>query len=376
MAYNPYFRYEDNTLNLRTGMRAPVFPVNAGLGLHTNINSNPIYVTTTRLHGTTIFSYVLKGLKTHDRDNVYDFWSQPLGISSGYSDFTIIDNKGRMLFEASWNNWREKWSKRNGGTTDIYIDVESSVPWTPPVLGAYLMTDNTVDNHTLQGSNLSLVHGTLEDRISGMVNKELSLVGTAPQEERTGASGTVDWKTNINGSFSIFCQFRATDLSDDELMIAQMTNDNGSIDISLRHSSDSFWGTINGVVVQKGSGTYHATSDGLWYDVAITYDAHNNGVYIYIDDYNSSTFTDFMSGSSTMANYIGSYMAPTTAPNTKGYTKVNLLYCDDANNTFGTGDDARLRNAIFFDGHLNPMQFNTLRRLCFQWNNKETAYPK
>lgn len=375
MAYNPYFRYETNTLNLRTGMRAPVFPVNAGLGLHTNINLNPIYVTTTRLHGTTIFTYQLKGLKNDDRDIVYDFWSQTLGISQGYSDFTIIDNKGRMLFEASWNNWLERWSKRNGGVFDITINLESSVPWTPPLLGAYLMTDDTVDNHTLQGSNLSLVDGTLEDRISGMVNKELSLVGTSAQEIRTGASGVVNWRTNINGSFSIFCQFRMADISSDLMTIAEMTNESGSINFTLAHTT-LFGGNINGEWIQKASGEWHSITPGNWYDCAITYDAHNDNAYIYIADYNSATFTDFMFGGNDTTDYIGTYMSSPRIPSKKGYTKINLLLCNDAGNNFGTSENERLRNAMFFDGHLNPMQFNTLRRLCFQWNNKETAYPK
>ena len=63
MAYNPYFRYNTNNLNLRTGMRAPNFPVNSGLGLHTNITDKLSYTTTTRMHGTTGFTYIIKGVK-------------------------------------------------------------------------------------------------------------------------------------------------------------------------------------------------------------------------------------------------------------------------------------------------------------------------
>lgn len=371
MAYTPYFRHELEYIDLTTGMMGPNFPVQSGLKLHTYCTDKFGYTTTSRMFGTTAFTYTIKGVKKDDLDLIKYFWETSL--ENGYNDFTIIDNKGRMLFEASWNNWHKIWTKKNGGVYEVIVDIEASVPWTPPVLGAYTMSLLNLHNHSKQGGNLAVVDGVITS------NHELRLLGNGTSSQLVGATGAVDWKTNIDGSFSIFCQFRAAYTDTNYVLLAQMTDTNESIEYTLWQDSDEFGGRINGIQVGTGVGTYHAVTPGTWYDAALTYDSHNGKAYVYIVPTPSASFVNFLSGASSITEQIGSYMASSEVPATSGYKVVNLLKDDGTGGIAGDGY-GYIKYVFFFDGFLSPMAFNMMRRLVYMWGIKTITdgeiYPK
>lgn len=379
MAYNPYFRYgSSNTLDLSQSVIAPNFPVQSGLSLHTYPSGKMSYVTSSRLYGNTNFAYTIKNVKRDDLETIKEFWDSEL--SQGYYDFTIIDNRARMLFDASWIEWRKRWRKKYGGIYDVIIDVDSSFPWTPPCLGAYLMTNNNLNNHTLQGSNLTVTDGVLttndsDSNVLRLNGYALKMTGDGGSSQLTGATGVVDWKSNIEGSLSIFCQFRGVDHVTNRVNLVQLTNSGNTISYALWQTDTEFGGDVNGNFVGVSAGTYHAISTGTWYDCAISYDAHNENIYIYIAPSALTSFTDFRSGSTDITDGTGSYMSTPTAPSVSGYNVVNLL-ADSGLGGIETSEDGYLQNVFVFDGHITPMYFNTLRRLCYMWNNKLQEWPK
>ena len=197
MAYNPYFRYETSSLDLATATYAPSFPVQYGTSFHSYITEKPTYTITNRLHGTTQVNWESESVKHDNKETIYTFWNTTL--SSGEYSFTVIDNRSRMLFEAYWNTWEQKWRKQRGGLNDVVYNLESPVPWTPPVFGAYLMSDDTLNNHTLQGNNMSAVDGTIVD-IDTYPLLVLRETGSAlyveddPATVQTGATASVNWE--------------------------------------------------------------------------------------------------------------------------------------------------------------------------------------
>lgn len=396
MAFNPYFRYESTLLNLRTGMRAPMFPTPLGLSLHSYVTDKYSYTTTSRMYGTTKLTYTIRNIKRDDFDIIKDFWETTL--DNGYNDFTIIDNKSRLLFDASWRTWSFTWSKQRGGVYTINIDIDAPVPWTLPVRAAYCMQLNTttavpVTLHTLnqQGSYFTYDHINTQDgdivEYSGDTNclrkygGVLILAGDSESSQLTGGTLKVNWGSKINGSLSMFCQFRATPTTfDDKLLLVQIKNDDESSEYALCQWTDgdnqSFCGRINGNIVQRSVGLNHFTTLGTWYDCAITYDAHNGNVYVYICESGTASFTDFLSGSTDQTEQIGTYMSTPTTPSNHGYTEINILKEDNTGGIID-GYNAYLQNIFIFDGHLTPMHFNMMRRLCNMWNNKTTEiYPK
>jgi hypothetical protein len=378
MAYNPYFRYGSiDTLDLGQSVMAPNFPVQSGLTLHTYPSGKNSYTTTSRLHGNTNFTYTIKDVKRDDLETIKDFWNT---LSQGYYDFTIIDNRARMLFDASWITWRKRWRKQYGGIYDIIINIDSSFPWTPPCLGAYLMTTNNLNNHTLQGSNLTVTDGALttQDSDSNVLRSTgyaLKMTGNGTSSLLTGATGTVDWKSNIEGSLSIFCQFRGVAHDTQRVNLVQLTNSINTNSYALWQTDTEFGGEINGSFVGVSAGTYHAISTGTWYDCAISYDAHNDNIYVYIAPSALTSFTNFRSGSTDIADGTGTYMSVPEPPSATGYTVVNLL-TDSGTGGIANGEDGYLQNVMVFDGHITPHYFNTLRRLCYMWNNKTQEWPK
>jgi len=378
MAANPYFRYETSSLNLKTGMRAPNFPVQSGLSLHTYATEKYSHTTTTRDYGTTSFTYVIKGVKRDDLEIIKSFWETTL--DEGYYDFTVIDNKNRMLFEASWNNWRKVWYKRRGGVYDVYVDIESTVPWTLPVIAAYPMVANNLNDHTLQGNDLTLTDAVLASDTDPNVIRSngycLRMDGDSLVSQLTGATGTTSFSSKSGGSLSIFCQFRRANTISHRLRLAQITNEAETIDFTVWQSSSQFGGQINNEPVGVAQDVYHTIVSDTWYDCAITYDSHNSTPYVYITPSQITTFTNFLYGSTDITDHIGSYMEVPGAPNTGGYTKINLLKEDADGGLVEDGAYGYVQNVFFFDGHMTPMMFNMMRRLCFLWDNATTSEPK
>lgn len=375
----PIFRFENYYEELTDGLQAPNFPIRSGLSLHSYTTEKYGYTITSRMYGTTRFNYEIKNIQKDDYDDLQHFWEST--IFTGYEDMTIIDNKGRMLFESSWLTWRATWSKRNGGTYTIYIDIESSVPWTLPCLAAWTFANNDVDEYTKDNDNLTLDSGVLVDyatdtAINRAYGSALKLTGDSGTSQLTGGTCPINWKHCGDQSITIFCQFKPVSISGDRVIIAQATNSSGSLDFTLWQTTTQFGGRVNDSYVGTEDGTFHVISTSYWYDAAITYDAHNDTTYVYIVRTDTSgSFTHFLDGAADLIDGIGSYMIASPVPSINSYTTVNLLK-DDTINGATSGQSGYLQNVFFFNGFLSPMDFNTMRRLCYMWNSKTEMYPK
>jgi hypothetical protein len=374
MASNPYFRYESTSLDLAAGVYNPSFPVQAGLSLHSYATEKPKYTITNRLYGTTAINWRSENVKQDDRGTIYDFWNDTL--SGGYYDFTVIDNRSRLLFEASWNDWRENWKKLRGGLHDIDYNIEASVPWTPPIWGAYLIQDSTLNNFTLQGSNFSGLGSGATIPTNSTDSNVLRLNGGAlkvtPNAGATqiGASANVEFKkSDKNGSFSMFCQaMNFKDLSVGRVYPISMLSGSNSFRIGIE-APDIIKGFLNSTVL-----TVNKTMDiGVWYDLCFTYDGTTRVLYLYaMESGTGSTFTDFLSDTSTLLDELAS---TSVTVGIDEWDTINLIQ-----ETFPTAipsDGAvYVQNAMFIDGFVTPFDFNFLRRLCHLWNGKTTIEPK
>jgi len=389
MTYKPYFRYETTNIDFTSKMYAPVFPVQRGLKLHSYITEKPAYTTTSRNHGTTKFTWKSENTKKTDRDSLYSFWETTL--NSGYNNFTIIDNRGRMLFESSWNDWNESWKKQRGGLHDIEYNIESPVPITLPCFGAYLMTENNLNSHNLDdNSAISLVDGVLVDiatdntitRTNGYALRLTNNVASL----QTGASASVEWeKSTEYNNLSLFCQFKMPAInngfSDTPMNIIEVLNGTNSFCIRVDNNdanSNIVYGHVNNngstVNVRRSELVYHEVTKNTWYDCAFTYDAINGKTFLYIVE-SGISFTNFLYGKTDITENIGEYGNTTVLPINKKIDSIRLLYKSNLSTMSGT-DKAYIQNAMVFDGFLSCVDFNTLRRLCFMWNGKSTVYPK
>jgi len=381
-SYNPYFRYETDGINMRTGQRAPVFPVQAGLSLHTYPTEKMSHTTTSRMHGTTEFTYRVENMMRDDRDDFQGFWSTIL--NNGLYDFSIIDNRNRVLFEASWNNWRQRWQKRNGGLYTVDIDIQSAVPWTPPMHGAYLMTiDEGESDFTRQNEEFTLDLGTLkEDSDDSNIIRQngyaLRMTDNTSAVPKLGATLNVDWKSSYNKPVSMFCQYRTGRTTTDDFVIMEMNANSHNIKL-IQNGDDPAYiaGQVDGINVTRSAVANLAVSELTWYDVAYTFDAVNENNYVYVIATDTgSSFTDFLSNTSGYTTQIGTYMAAERSPLWSKWTSINLLLESVTNALTDINNYVYLQNAMFLDGFLTTFDFNTLRRLCYMWNNKTEVYPK
>ncbi len=157
----PIFKYGSVFMSFGKTIYGATYPNNIGLSLHTNPTQKVAYVETERLHGTTDIAWKSKNIKQGDRDIAYGFWETVL--SSGKYAFTVIDHKKRMLFETSLPVINEHWKKMNGGLYALDYNMQSAVPWTLPVYGAFFMISNNLKSHLLNDDELTLGDGVLVD---------------------------------------------------------------------------------------------------------------------------------------------------------------------------------------------------------------------
>lgn len=238
------FRYESTTLDFTTGIAAPSFPLRPGLSLHSYITNKPAYTITNREHGTTAFVWQSNGAKFTLRQTIEDFWDTTL--SKGYYDFTVIDHRYRMLFEASWNDWIETWLRRKGCTYDITYNIESPIPWTPPTFGVYPMTSNNLISHNLNGDDLSTTDGVFvqnatDSEVLRLNGYALKMEGDGSSSGLLGASATVDWsRSTKDNHIALYCQFMTdATLSTGDLAILETTHSSNVFRIELKSSNEA-----------------------------------------------------------------------------------------------------------------------------------------
>ncbi len=372
----PYYRYRTSSLNLASGTYNPSFPTQAGLSVHSYGTEKPKYTITNRLYGTSRFNWRSENVKQDDRATIYAFWNSTL--ATGYNDFTVIDNRSRLLFEATWNNWKENWKKLRGGLHDINYDIESSVPWTPPVWGAYLFQDDTGNNFTLQGDNMTITGGN----DGQLVNKDtalhpilrqngsaLTMTADATKIQQS-ATVAVDWQSSSQKkSWGMFCQaMTSADLGVGRIYFMEMFSGANNVRLYI-DSPDAIKAIYNSTII----GINTTMDNTTWYDLCFTYDGVKRQLYLYgTASATGTTFTPFLEG----LNTIGDQLATSE-------TVVDIDKWDTASlitESFATSlpseASAYVQNCMFFDGFVTPFDFNNLRRLCYMWNGKTTVEPK
>jgi len=382
----PVFLYNGSYINFSTGIYAPSFPAQEGLSLHSYITEKPFYTVTTRKHGTTAFAWQTNGAKQTDRDTIEDFWYTTL--TEGYENFTIIDHRKRMLFEASWNDWIERWTKRNGGVYDITYQIESPIPWTLSTFGIYPMVTAALINHNLSGNNLtasngSYVQNSVDASVLRLNGYALKMEGDGSSSGLLGASGTVEWvRTTKHNHITLFCQFMADAvLQTGNLAILEVAHSSNVFRIGLKENAgaNALFGKIvnnaDSAEVRKGTSTYHELTSGTWYDLAFTYDAITQKSFLYFAESGDSSFTEFLSGETDITEGIGSTNNQDCTVQDIPWTACNILK-ELTSDVVGDGNNVYVQNPMVFDGTLSPHDFNTLRRLTFLWNKKTDTYPK
>lgn len=241
--YWPYFRYQTNNLQL-VNNKAPTFPIQAGERYYVSTLQNPQYIATERNSPDVQVNWTVQNMKQTDRNAFFTWWDTT--TQRGEYDFTVIDYRKRALFETTWMQWREQFSKNRGGIHTLDMSLESSVGWTPPLFALYPTTTNSLADHLLDTDNdLTLNDGTLvlnsgdSDvlRLNGYALKLLEGVSA-----RTGASNTsVSWKQGKdNSSITLMCQAAIPELSTSaELDLVKLTDGNNVLRIYATTSGES-----------------------------------------------------------------------------------------------------------------------------------------
>ena len=380
MAFNPYFRYETTSLDFLSGVFSPSFPAPHGLSLHSYATEKPTYTITNRLHGTTQINWTSESVKPTDKDTIFAFWNETL--SEGLYSFTIIDNRGRMLFESQWDVWNQRWVKQRGGVNNIDYNIQASNPWTLPTHGMYLMSDDTLDNHNLQGNNLTatdatLVNNALDANVLRLNGSALKITGEAGLQ--TGATGTVNFsRSTKENSVALFCQARITSLmSVGRVYFIELTGGGNIYRLAVeapRYVIGILGTPASPVIVRKGFGENFIMQLDTWYDLCFTYDAITGQNYLYFTASGDSIFVDFLTGAEEFDEQVGTYGS--ISFNQSNWSTVNLL-AESLTGAIATEESMYLQNAMIFDGYMTSFDFNTIRRLCWLWNKKTTGtWPK
>lgn len=382
MAHTPYLRYE-TTNEALDGISGPVFPNRFGGRFYSRPGDKRLYGTTERLHGTTNESWNIEDIKKTRRDEIWDFWNTTL--ERGYHDCTLIDNRKRMLFDTSWNDWSEVWKKGRGGIHDIDIDYQSPAIWTSPLFGAYPLTANNFNEHMLTGDDLSLDGGTLVNYAAD--NDILRQNGYALRLEGDtatayGATGTVSWNTTVDNSISVYCQFMIDTINNTGtpyVYLWWLTDGTNYVRLKAEYN-DASTGVFIMELSNGGSTSTMTTlgtfNYGTWYDVGFTYNAQNDYVAIYFTSSGTTTFTDYFDDETNIDNQLEDTLSAAVYPAQTAWNTVRLLR-EAATGELLATEYAYLQNVFFIDSYISPIEFNTFRRWCYVWNNKTSGtWPK
>jgi len=377
-----YFTYEGTQLNFSTGQIAPVFPKPTGLTLHTYTTESPYITVTNRYYGLSNMFMRSENVLKDDRDTVFDYYETTL--DNGYNDFTVIDHRKRFLFETSWNNWLESWRKMRGGVHNIEYNLSSSIPWTPPSYAAYLMTSNDLTSYNLDTTaTLTTTDGVFVDnagdsnvlRLNGYALKVTGAAGV-----QNGASGNVVFKKSEQyNNISIFCQVRAPLSPSGAIVLCRLNSGESYCDLRLENGGIKndlvFFVDNNGDTARYYDPGDHRIENDTWYDICVSYDAVNQHVYLYSFAAGDTTFSNYLDGETDINSHYTSNTSPTFLPIDRKIDSVELLF-ETVDGSITNTETVYLQNLMIFDGYVDNMMFNTLRRTCYLWNKKTGQYPK
>jgi hypothetical protein len=379
---------KETTIKILNGQMAPVYNNDMGIKFHTVPTEKPKYSTTSRIHGTTKFNWLSRNISKTDRDSLYTFFDTTL--DHGYDYMSVIDHKKRILFDASWNNWREKWSRMRGGIHTVQYGIESPYVWTPSIFDAFLMERSANYGRSylydITGNAIVLDSGTynastVANRLTGYTMRLIAANDSAT-EKHSSVTGLNYDSTRTYNSITIFCQYFCNAINSTFYLVNLLAAGNGGIQLKL--SNDAGNHDLVGSVIDS-QGNIDVATVGLtpltvdtWYDIAITYDSVNSELKLYwapsgvtsaCED-GEVAFTDFLDGATSLTD--GVVSATTTYPGHKTYTSVEFLK-ESAVNTLPSGNKAKMQNIFFVDDYISSMQFNFLRRLCYMWNTKSSG---
>lgn len=388
---------KETTIKILNGQMAPVYNNDMGIKFHTVSTEKPKYSTTSRIHGTTKFNWLSRNISKTDRDSLYTFFDTTL--DHGYDYMSVIDHKKRILFDASWNNWREQWLRMRGGIHSVQYGIESPYVWTPQLFGAYLFEANNYKDylHSITNTEFTLDDGlrstnAIDSAINRGTGYGLSLTSSNDSAVEAGAYSpsaattvSFDARRTYN-SISIFTQFKCGAIASRFDLIDLSDGNGNNIRLSLENNSGNHFlhGTVindsTSVTVEISAGTKPGLTVDTWYDVAITYDSVNSELKVYfaeagvisIADGGPVAFVDFLDGASSLSNGVASYLASSVYPNQTVYDRIDFLK-ESAIASLPSGNQAILQNIFFIDDYISSMQFNFLRRLCYMWNTKATG---
>ena len=379
----PMIRSEENNIDFSDKIYSPSFPVQHGVKYHSYITEKPLYTITTRTYGTTKIHWRSENVTKTDRDTLYDFWNT--NISKGDTGVSVIDNRGRILFEANWDNWSETWEKKRGGVYNIDYNMESSVLWTPPCLGFFPMLTSPTVNY-LQTGNIVLSNGVFcsyatDNRVlrkmgyALKVSDELSILQTGATVDLTPFNWSRESEYN---NLTVFCQFKFAGHDAMHMSRIHLVSLEYGADCYFRlilEADDRVLGMLNNrgtiVRVRKSDLTYQTFDADIWYDAAFTFDAVTHKSYVYLCPSATTSFTDFLYGQTDITEQIGSYDGDTADPPDVKWDTLRLI---EESTTAAIPPDGLvyLQNAMIFNGYLTAYDFNMLRRLCFLWNTNTT----
>lgn len=378
----PKIRYESSNIELSNN-KAPLFPDNFNDRFYVNVADNPQYITTERDAPTVDLSWQIANMSKTDRDSIWSFWDTDL--ARGKYDFTLIDHRRRFLFDASWDQWRERWRKQRGGIHDLYLNINSDFGWTPPTWGCYFFNDGTLADHGLNTDyDLSLgADGQLDGfhryKNFGYCLRMNDNAVSAP----IAANATVDWEYQKgNTNISLCAQVRLGPI-DDYLYCVGLEDSTTSVklvgyqtDGTTTISFDWNNGTTTAAVYTVENLDYET-----WYDVCGTYNSNNNKTYLYIKE--SANYLNSWSESnnllynvSAITDNIIEYSGSTAFPTTTKWTTLNILEGESANIFFELPKFALIQNIMIIDDFISPLEFNNLRRLWHMFNRKSSKWPK
>jgi hypothetical protein len=335
-------------------------------------------------------------MSTTTRSDIFTFWDTTL--ARGKYDFTLVDDRKRMLFDVSWQQWNETWKKSRGGVYDIQYDLTSPFDWTPPLFSFYSMVGNNLNDHTLNGDNTltlgsagSLVANSTDARVIRKNGYALKLTDNNASAPVGASSTSLAWKQSKgNGSITLLCQAYWPALHYDSgtarLNLMHITNGDNKLsisvlpygvnDVTLAHLYCT-WTRSGSSEETLGSGTIVLTTC-LWYDVCVTYDANNNKVHGYFCLSNTGTSwsrsNDFLYGLTAITNGVTTASSP-TFPVDVTWDSCYLLQANEADIFPQDYRHAYIQNAMIMDDFISPIQFNWFRRLFHFWNNKTEFYP-
>lgn len=375
----PLLRYGASSLSL-SGNLSPTFPASVGAQLFSAPLDNPKYIETSRYAGCSAMSWNVQNVKKSDRDTLWTWYNTT--INSGEYDFTVIDQRNRCLFDASWNDWQERWVGR-GHQHTVSMDLQSPFPWLPPAHGLYLMADGTLDDHLLTGVDCATVDGSLVNNTTDNAVLRLSDTGAALRLQdnagaaKTGASGSISYqRQKPNNSISMFCQCKTPEIKSSiyPIVLTAATGDEIRLFISTNGANKNLAGfrVTTGASYDQHNSTV-AIDPGTWVDLCYTFDDENNLSRLYWWLSNTGTQwahdDDFLYNSTVIADYVVAGTPSTACPIDNTYTTIEMLKMPSAE-VMQSPDYAYLQNIMLFDDYLTPGGFNFLRRLCHMWNNK------